>query len=188
VKNNLQVITSLLSLQSREIEDPVALDAVKSSQNRVRSMAMIHQNLYKEDSLNSVNASGYLKNICDSVLKSYKVGEKDITLSVECDEVELDIDTTIPLGLILNELITNALKYAFVEQESGIISVSLKSHENDLILKVKDNGIGIEEDHYKKGTSIGLKLIEAFAKKLKATWKVIKNNGTEITFRFNQTT
>ena len=187
VKNNLQVITSLLSIQSREISDPIALEAVKASKNRVKSMAMIHQNLYKQDSLSSVDGAAYINNICSSVLKSYQLGDKEIKLEVDAEELELNIDTTIPLGLILNELITNSLKYAFVGRTEGSIKVILMRENQDLKLQVIDNGVGMNEEDLVREASIGMKLIEAFAKKLKATWSIKNKNGTIITFRFNYT-
>lgn len=121
------------------------------------------------------------------MIKSYQLGDKDIELKAEAEEIELDIDTTIPLGLILNELITNSLKYAFVDRDGGTIKVVFKQENLDLKLQVIDNGVGMDEDGLAREASIGMKLIEAFAKKLKATWSIKNNNGTNITFRFNYT-
>ncbi|MGB1031358.1 MAG: sensor histidine kinase, partial [Flavobacteriales bacterium] len=103
------------------------------------------------------------------------------------EEIELDIDTTIPLGLILNELITNSLKYAFLDRQEGTIKVALKQEGQDLKLRVMDDGVGMNEEDLVREASIGMKLIEAFAKKLKATWSIKNNNGTIISFRFNYT-
>lgn len=182
VKNNLQVISSLLSLQSREISDPAALEAVKASRNRVKSMALIHQNLYKQDNLRSVNAQSYMKMLCESIFTSYNIEKERVKLELDVDDVNLDVDTTIPLGLIFNELISNSLKYAFQEQEKGRISICLKRKENTLHICAKDNGKGIDPLIAKqKEGSFGMKLIDAFAKKLKADWEIVNENGTQFT-------
>lgn len=182
VKNNLQVVSSLLSLQSREISDPMALEAVQASRNRVKSMALIHQNLYKQDNLRSINVRSYIKMLCESIFNSYNINNERVKLEMDLDDIHLDVDTIIPLGLIFNELISNSLKYAFNENEIGCISICLKRRENTLHIGAKDNGKGIDPLIAKqKEGSFGMKLINAFAKKLKADWQIINKNGTQFT-------
>ena len=115
VKNNLQIISSLLSLQSRNVDDSAVKDAMKAGQNRVHSMALIHQNLYQEGDLIGVNTRDYITKLTTSLWHSYNIEEERISLITDIDPLRLDVDIMIPVGLILNELISNALKYAFVD-------------------------------------------------------------------------
>lgn len=182
VKNNLQVVSSLLSIQSREIKDEKALAAVNESRDRVKSMAIIHQNLYREENLTGVEAAEYVKRLCKSLFQSYKVDHDKINLSTEVDEVVLDVDLSIPLGLVMNELISNALKHAFPKGRSGELKISLKQDKDDLVLRVKDNGVGLSSNKHREG-SFGTKMIHAFARKLNAEWSIMENEGTIATFR-----
>ncbi len=179
VKNNLQVVSSLLNLQSKLIQDEEAKKAIKEGQNRVRSMALIHQNLYMDaNNLQEIEASDYIQRLCQSLFHSYKVDADHISLETSVDDVVLDIDTIIPLGLILNELVSNSLKHAFPQGEDGSIQVSLTEDQNALVLKVADNGVGLERPVYDKKDSFGMKLIENFSRKLKANLQVISGQGT----------
>ena len=181
VKNNLQVVSSLLSLQSRTIEDPAALDAIQEGRNRVKAMALIHQNLYQEDNLMGVHLPDYITKLTDSLLNSYKVDTNRISIERKLVAVSLDVDTLIPLGLILNELITNALKYAFSGKEEGIISVETQLIENTLQILVKDNGVGIPHDFdMKRVDTMGFKLVRAFVNKMKAKIDIQSTEGTSI--------
>lgn len=182
VKNNLQVVSSLLSLQSRQIEDPKAQEVMKEGRNRVKSMALIHQNLYQDENLVGVDAADYIDKLTQSLLSSYKIQDQDITIQSDIDDLTLDVDVIIPLGLILNELISNSLKYAFSDQESGIIDIRLKQQADGISLRVADNGIGIPEDFdMKSSKSLGMYLISSFAKKLNATFDLISRPGTAAT-------
>lgn len=182
VKNNLQVVSSLLSLQSRQIEDPKAQEVMKEGRNRVKSMALIHQNLYQDENLVGVNAAEYIEKLTQSLLYSYKVQDKEISIHSEVDQLTLDVDVIIPLGLILNELISNSLKYAFTEQEKGTIDIQLSQKPDGITLRVADDGIGIPED-FDPGNSksLGMYLISSFAKKLNATFDLISQPGTAAT-------
>ncbi len=182
VKNNLQVISSLLSIQSRKIDDPSALEAMQESRNRVQSMALIHQNLYQDQELVGVGTKDYIEKLALSLVQNYKVGDNQVEVKTDIDDVKLDVDTIIPLGLILNELITNALKYAFVEQKDGKIFIELKKNNEDLILKVSDNGVGLPESFgSQKNSGIGFRLIDAFSKKLGAKLNIEnQSKGTKV--------
>jgi two-component sensor histidine kinase len=185
VKNNLQVVSSLLSIQGREIEDPKALEAVKESQNRVKSMALIHQYLYGEHDLKSINMQEYVSQLSQNLFDTYRLDRDLVELKLEIETIHLDVDTAVPLGIILNELITNSLKYAFPEGQGGLLEVSLFERENCLVLMVKDNGIGqIAGKH--SGTNFGMKLIRAFEHKLGAAIEIVSENGYQVTCKISK--
>ena len=181
VKNNLQVISSLLGLQSRYVKDEGLLDAIKSGRGRVQSMSLLHQNLYREENLKGVKMKEYFSNLTQNLFDTYNIDEDNITFSTDIDDLELDIDTVVPLGLIANELITNSLKHAFNGGKSGNIHVVLKEEGNKLKLEVSDDGRGLPEGELPiTGKSLGTKLINSFAEKLDAEIKVESINGTTI--------
>ena len=181
VKNNLQIISGLLNLQSRQIENTEAQEAVRESRNRVKSMALIHQKLYQQDNLTSINIKEYLSDLTSSVQQTFKDNRTNITVNIDCDDLKLDVDTAIPLGLIINELVTNCYKYAFTGKAEGTISIQLHKQINNLELIVKDNGIGLPESFNPEQTrSFGMKLIQSLAAKLEASMKAFTDNGTVI--------
>lgn len=181
VKNNLQIISSLLNLQARSVKDAEAIEAVKEGRNRVKSMALIHQKLYQEGQLTGISVRQYLESLCDSLYQSFGVNQENIELIMEADDLTLDVDTTIPLGLIVNELITNSLKYAFGDDGKGSLTVVFKQHSDHLILAVKDNGKGIEKATETSEESFGMKMVHSLARKLKALVEVFTNErGTEV--------
>ena len=175
VKNNLQVISSLLSLQERRLHEPESKAAFKASQSRVKSMALIHQNLYQHDDLSRINVRSYFKALSDQILQAYQTREVIFNMSV--DEVDMDIDTLIPLGLIVNELLCNALKHAFINVEQPAIQMNFEQSDKHWKLTVKDNGIGMDEQQ-KQHTSFGMKLIDIFARKLQSSLQITQHNGT----------
>lgn len=178
VKNNLQVISSLLDLQSLSIKDQQASGAVKEGKLRVQSMALIHQNLYSEGNIKGILMEDYIKKLVENLFHSYNIQAHKIKLTTDIDHLNLDVDTVIPLGLILNELISNALKYAFNEKENGEIFVALKESQKQLRLQVKDNGCGFPPNlQALKRESFGYNLINAFAQKLKAKLDIYNDNG-----------
>ncbi|MBK8556643.1 MAG: tetratricopeptide repeat protein [Lewinellaceae bacterium] len=178
VKNNLQVISSLLKLQSRHLSDGVALAALQEGRNRVQSMVLIHQNLYQENNLTGIQSVDYISKLTQTLLQSYQLEPGKITLETDVDAMLLDVDTAIPLGLILNELISNALKHAFPENHSGAISVALK-HQNDrLLLRVADNGVGMKGDS--RPDSFGFELVTLLAEKLQAELSMTSAQGTQV--------
>lgn len=180
VKNNLQVVSSLLSLQSRSIEDLEAQGAMLESRNRVQAMALIHESLYSHDDLRDIQASSYIDRLCSNIFSSYQIDPEKIRLSTHIAPLKLDVDETVPLGLIINELITNAVKYAFKE-DGGVITIELMAEDGKIRLTVSDNGIGYPEDA-KPG--FGSRLINSFAKKLHAEWRVENRGGTVVTLLF----
>ncbi len=177
VKNNLQVVSSLLSMQSRFITDKNALGAVNEGQTRVESMALIHQKLYQENNLSGVNAREYIEDLAEILKQSYET-DTDIDFDYKVEELIIDVDTIIPIGLILNELICNSLKHAFPDKEEGNITIELKEETNKLRLEVSDNGIGSEINATEK--SFGMVLIDSLAMKLKASLNVETKEGTSV--------
>lgn len=178
VKNNLQLVSSLLFLQSENIEDDIALDAINESRTRVEAMAIIHQKLYKEDNVLGISTSDYVDNLVDGIFDTLEIDEDDINVIKIIDELSLDIDSTIPIGLILNELITNAIKHAFPNsQKNKNITIELTMQPHFLKLKVSDNGEGNKNLKPSHSSGFGQKLITMFAKKLKASKIVDESNG-----------
>lgn len=181
VKNNLQVISSLLNLQSKNISDEKALQALNEGRNRVKTMALIHQNLYRDDNLMGVDLQEYIEKLTQGLFASYNIQPNKITLKTNIEKLEMDVDTVIPLGLILNELISNALKYAFEGRNKGVLQVDLITQNDKLLLRVKDNGVGIPKNiDLSKSASMGYKLIQSFLQKLNATMNIENDNGTNI--------
>ena len=182
VKNNLQVISSLLKLQSQYIEDEGAVKAIAEGRNRVHSMALLHQNLYKEDNLTGVNMQEYFTNLIEGLFDAYNISPTDIRLQTDIADLTLDIDTVIPLGLIANELVSNALKHAFDDVANPILVVKLWENDGHLIFKVKDNGVGYDAVKVGEGKkSFGQKLIKSLSDKLEAEIEVSSESGTEVT-------
>ncbi|MFD2101101.1 sensor histidine kinase [Flagellimonas iocasae] len=172
VKNNLQTVSSLLSLQSRAIADEKISNIIKSSQNRVVSMAMVHEMLYKRDDyLSKIELKPYVKELCDYLVRSVKGNTNNVKVDLDIDDNKLSIDTVIPLGLIINETITNALKYGITEGHGGEIHVSLHKLDNNRYeMYLGDNGIGYSEDiNPRTSNSLGLKLIYNLARQLRGT-------------------
>jgi two-component sensor histidine kinase len=187
VKNNLQMISALLYLHGKSVDDASAQEALRESQNRVQSMAIIHQNLYQNDDLLEVSINTYLDKLLVHLISSYNIEQNRILISKKIDIPRMDVDTVIPLALIINELISNALKYAFQDGGSGEIHVHLGEQKGEIILEVNDNGVGIPE-HFSVATSsnFGLKLVTILCDRLGATWKVQSTNGTQMSITIPQ--
>jgi two-component sensor histidine kinase len=187
VKNNLQVLSSLLHLQSRHIRDEAALDAVREGQNRVEAMSLIHKKLYMGDNLASVEMRDYLHQLGDTLLDTFGMDDR-VKVIYHLSPLHLDVDTAIPLGLIINELVTNSLKYAFPESRQGIVEISLwKNESGQLCLKVADNGAGIAAaPSLKSSTSFGSNLVEILSKKLKGIPEISHENGYATMIKFER--
>ncbi|MFK5983654.1 MAG: histidine kinase dimerization/phosphoacceptor domain -containing protein [Flavobacteriaceae bacterium] len=188
VKNNLQVVSSLLSLQQRQTKDSNAQQALQEGRNRVKAMALIHQNLYQDNNLVGVDTQQYISKLVTNLVATYKTTDKSIEVNTNIDPLKLDVDTVIPLGLIINELISNSLKYAFINKNSGEISVALYIANNILALEVNDNGEGLPADFsIENSESLGYKLIRSFSQKLNAKLNLKSSEkGTNITLKINK--
>ena len=191
VKNNLEVVSSLLALQSAQIDDPSVQSAMLASQNRVHSMGIIHQKLYQGENLAAIEMRDYFINLSDNILDSFNA-EGHIKVECNMPKLVLDVDTAVSIGLITNELLTNSLKYAFIEKEKGAIKISLTEQdatansEGVYLLKISDDGIGKPVDETAKGTGFGTQLVNLLTKQLdgKLTYEV--NNGTIVTLIFKK--
>lgn len=180
VKNNLQVISSLLNLQAESLSTESALEALTDGQNRVKSMSLIHQRLYQENDLRGVDVNDYLKNLIPQLISSFTLNNKEIDYKIDVGDMKLDVDTLVPLGLIINELITNSLKHAFEEVNSGIIELKMREKNNKLHVSIKDNGKGLDEITLKNSNSFGWKMIGSLSRKLKAELNIINEDGTVV--------
>ncbi|MGC9517059.1 MAG: PAS domain S-box protein [Methanomicrobiales archaeon] len=186
VKNNLQIISSLLNLQSSYVKDSADLEIFEESRNRVKSMAMIHEKLYQSEDLARINFKDYIVSLGSELFASYKV-EPRIKLNMEVEKVMLDINTAIPCGLILNELLTNAIKHAFPQDMKGKIDIQMAGHDDSFELIISDNGIGFPEDiDFKKTETLGLQIVNNLVRQLDGTIKLDRDNGTEFKIIFKK--
>ena len=186
VKNNLMVISSLLSLQSQYIKDKASQDMFKESQNRARSMALIHERLYQSTDLKRINFGHYIRSLSTELFNTYRDNCGHIKLKINVEDIFLDINTSIPLGLILNEIFTNSLTHAFSEGKKGEVNVEFHPEDDHYKLIMKDNGIGIPEDiDFHNIDSLGLQLIMILTNQIDGNIKIDRNNGTtfKITFK-----
>ncbi len=186
VKNNLGIVSSLLDLQSEEMDDPKVVQAIHESQNRVYSMSMIHQKLYQGENLSAIEMRDYFIELSDHIFDSFGNKER-IDFSFSMEEIELDVDTAIPLGLIVNELITNALKHAFPSERKGEIQMFFKrSERRTIVLEVADNGIGMQEseEEIMQRAGFGNKLIALLVQQLDATMRRKSEGGTKVQIEF----
>lgn len=182
VKNNLQIVSSLLSLQTYKVQDEEAVLVLKESQQRVQAMSFIHQRLYKTEALTAVNMKEYLTDLAESLVSSYGFNRDDFDLRLAVDKEMLDIDKALPIGLIINELVTNALKYAYTNTIRPSLNITLTEEDTKLVCSIKDNGIGIDEQQWKqKKNSFGKQLITALCKQLRAQQTMVVSEGTRFT-------
>ncbi len=189
VKNNLQVISSLISLQSRYRKDDQAIEMAKESQNRIKVMALIHEKLYRSKDFANVEFNDYIKNLVNGLFTSYKVSSSRIVLKMDIENISLGIDTAINSGLIVNELVTNCLKHAFPEGRDGEIRISLCTlNDGEMELVVSDNGVGMPESlDIKKAESLGLRLITNLTERsLHGRVNINRENGTEFRIIFKE--
>jgi two-component sensor histidine kinase len=186
VKNNLQVISSLLNLQARYLPDPAARAIFSQSQNRVQSIALVHERLYESADLSHVNFSKYLSVLLDNIFDTYDASSRGLSKVIDVGDANLPVDVAIPCGLIVNELVTNALKHAFPGGRTGVVRVSLRESTNGwLDLAVEDDGVGMPPDIDPRNTvSLGLDLVVTFAEQLNAEVDIVRERGTSFRFRF----
>ncbi len=188
VKNNLQVISSILNLQSSYVKDEATLGILRESQNRIKSMAFIHESLYQTKDFSSINFSEYVINLCQNLIHSYSSFNHNVKLNLDIQNVFLNLDLAIPCGLIINEIISNALKYAFVtKSEKDIISVKMQEEGQKLFLKIGDNGVGLSEKiDFKNTESLGLQLVITLIEQLNGIIDIDTKNGTMYLISFNK--
>jgi len=189
VKNNMQVISSLIKLQSSYIKDQHYIEIFKESQNRIKAMALIHEKLYQSKDLVNIDFSEYVKNLANGLIRSYGSGANTIGLKADIADVDLGVDAAMPCGLIINELVSNSLKHAFPNGKSGEIKISMHSiNGSEIELIVGDNGVGFPEDiDFRKTDSLGLQLVSTLTEgQLHGTVELKRDNGTEFKIKFKE--
>ena len=187
VKNNLQVISSLLKLQSRYIQDDRVIEMLKESQNRVRSMALVHEQLYQSKDLSDIDFAEYIQNLSHNLFQAYEIHAEGIKLETNIAPCSLNIDTAVPCGLIINELVTNSLKYAFGEIQ-GKIKIDFNLDNNRVcVLTVSDSGIGFPQDlDYRNSRTLGLRLVGSLVKQIRGTIELLETTGTSFQIIFSK--
>ncbi len=196
VKNNMQVISSLLSLQAKTISDRRTQEIFDDSRNRIRSMALIHEKLYQSKDLFNIDFNTYVNDLLDNLVISYGLKDKDIQTKVDIRDISFDINSAISLGLVINELASNAYKHAFKGRDSGEICVCIKqdpstaddeqpSRRRSYELIVEDNGVGLPEEGFNKNDSLGLQLVETLIDQLDGTFEIKSDNGTIVKVTFS---
>ena len=186
VKNNLQIVSSLLRLQHKFSGHKNPSDILQEIQDKIQAMAIIHERLYKSSDLSLINLKSYLDNLLVYYETSYNLPEQNIAINTSVENIELSMDYLVPCGLILNEIIANSIKYAFPESASGNISIAASRNENQCILTIQDSGIGFP-DQFKieSCTSLGMQLIQGLTRQIKGSLEVISNPGAHYTITFN---
>ena len=189
VKNNMQIISSILSMQSRNIDDPRLKEILQESQNRIHSMALIHENLYNHKSLANIMFSTYIKSLTGNIARTYSNQQANIQFDYQIDDAYLPMDIAIPCGLIINELISNSFKYAFANRNEGIISIHFEKNSDDVfILTVADNGVGIPSDvNILKTKSLGMKILHRLVQQIDGELTSDFSNGTKFIIQFKST-
>jgi two-component sensor histidine kinase len=187
VKNNMQVVSSILNLQSSYVSDAYALNLLKESQNRIKTMAYIHESLYQNKSFTYVNFSEYVETLLKNIIQSYSYSKEKVRLEANVEKITLSLDSSIPVGLIINELVTNSIKHGFPGTKRGKIVLNLKCENNLVFLELKDDGIGFApEVDFENSHSLGLQLVNTLIEQIdgRFIFRSEKDIGTEILISF----
>lgn len=186
VKNNMQVMSSLLSLQSRVVSNPETSRMLEENQNRIQSMALVHELLYQSEDLAAVDFSKYIRRMVDHLFRSYGVNERQIRLLTELDPIALELDDALPSGLLINEVISNSLKHGFPDGRSGEVRIQLRCPSAaTVVLALSDNGVGMPRElDWITSRSLGLRLVRALAQQLRAELEIRSQDGTEVKLVF----
>ena len=187
VKNNMAVIISLLKLQSNKLEDNRMREILIESQSRVYAMSAVHETLHGSENLSEIDIKTYLSNITTSIFQTYNTNQGNVKLNSDIENLPININQAYPLGLVINELISNSLKYAFPDEKKGEIAVSMKKLEKEIELTISDNGIGISEELiWKDSDTLGLKLVQTLVEnQLDGLIDLDRTNGTKFTIKFD---
>jgi two-component sensor histidine kinase len=177
----------MIGLQSGFIEDKVLNDILRDSQNRIKSMALIHEKLYQSENMANINFNEYINSLVKNLYNSYTIDSSRIKIITRLEDISFNIDTAIPLGLITNELISNSLKHAFPNPRSGVIEIEIKRIDtNNYELIVKDNGIGLPAGfNIDESKTLGLKLVSVLVEQINGNLNINPNNGASFTIHFN---
>ncbi|NNF01222.1 MAG: diguanylate cyclase, partial [Bacteroidia bacterium] len=184
VKNNLQIIISLFNLQSNYISNKNALRVLREGQDRIKSMALIHERFYQSDGLSKIDFDDYIYKLTENLFLSYVVDTRKINLAIQADKVSVDIDTAVPCGLIINELVSNSLKHAFEPDETGEIFIRFRELEKNIYkLVVGDTGKGVDPDFdFENTETLGMQLVSALTDQLDGKMNIVRDNGKGISF------
>ncbi|MCZ3366111.1 MULTISPECIES: PAS domain S-box protein [Methanobacterium] len=179
VKNNMQIISSLLNLQSRYLNDKKTVNVLNESRNRVRSMAMVHEELYRSRDLSKIDFADYIQRLLSGLFNSYGIDKNLIKPKINVENILLNIDTAVPCGLIINELVSNSLKHAFVQGQKGNISIKFHPQDEKYVLKVADDGVGFPENiDFNNTKTLGLQLVTTLVKQLSGSINIYRDTGT----------
>jgi two-component sensor histidine kinase len=186
VKNNLQIVSSLLSLQSFQMKDETAANAIREGQHRIEAMSLIHQKLYTKDDITTINIKEFITDISESLMSAYGYDPDKFSLKLNIENQLMDVDKAIPISLIINELVSNSMKYAFgKDNQNPVLEIDLKKINDEFSLRIKDNGKGLDLDRWNKSDdSFGKELVKTFTHQLGAKMTVLINNGTIFTLIF----
>lgn len=185
VKNNMAVVSSLLSLQANKIEDAAVRTLFDASRQRVKSMALVHEKLYQTDDLASINFEEYIRSIVAEIISLYRIDTNTITTEINVEDIALDLESAVPCGLIINELLTNAFKYAFPDNRSGALRIHFSTADDWHTLMIKDDGVGLAKGFdYQKASTLGLQIANVLAGQLRGTLQIRSDQGTEALLRF----
>ncbi|GMU94865.1 MULTISPECIES: sensor histidine kinase [Ignavibacterium] len=181
VKNNLNIIIGLLELQIQNVEDNAVKEMFRQSINRIRSMAIIHEYLYRKDSKSSIDLPVYIESLTDTLISVYADYRRELIINYSMDKVITDFEVAIPVGLIVNELVTNSIKHAFIDRQKGIIDIYLEKKDKQIILTIKDNGIGIPVNlDIENSKTLGLQLVRLLVDQLSGNYKIFREEGTKV--------
>ena len=184
VKNNLQMVYSMLNMQSRQVDNKFAKKVLSEGKNRVMAMALIHKVIYESENLDEVDIEKYVKSLIENISRIYLNEGKNIKVCVDINDVLLNLDLAIPLGLILSELLTNSYKHAFIDKEVGTINVSIENKGGLYCFKYKDDGVGLPNDDINGYQSLGLRLVKRLSDQINAKAILKSEDGVELTFNF----
>lgn len=185
VKNNLAVINGLMELQSVYVKDPNTISVIKDSQNRIKSLAILHEKLYENKTLEQVDIASYVEQLLEFVRISFSVKNKHIEIITKIDSLNLEMSKAMPFSFLLNELISNSFKHAFTEKESGIVEIIFRCENGRYILDYSDTGKGFNYAESSARKSLGISLIETFAKQLNASFSFSESGpGMKFTLSF----
>ena len=187
VKNNMQVVSSLLSLQAAQATEPETIEMLNESQRQIRSMALIHEKLYRSGSLAEIDFGDYVESLIGELLRMYNVPLGVITITTDIENVQLGVDTAIPCALIINELVSNSLKYAFPDGRTGGVTVALQRANGAYTLTVADDGVGFPADvDFRATDSLGMQLVVTLVNQLEGTITLDRTKGTTFIITFKQ--
>jgi two-component sensor histidine kinase len=184
VKNNLQIISSLFNIQKRYVSDPKVQEAILEAQNRIKSISLIHQNLYQVDNITEVNFADYIGQLAGFLFDVFKISNENISIRQDVGPYHFDLEKAIPIGLIFNELLSNILKYAFPDGRSGVVEIGLTRIDSDFQFTVSDNGVGMPVEGSDRKDSMGLRLVNALVGQLGGTIEIQSGKGVTTCIRF----